>query len=243
MDWAPTPNERSALEQQEFIEALLKVRSGQTKRSDEEEVSSKPNWLRFLESTGGAAIITVMLGTLGGAIITGIIQSHNQRQEARRLSLSEYIKGEHDTVKSAFDMIGECIAASENLNAITTSGFNPANFPSGHQRNLVLAQKENLRNGFNKTEEHWRATRESLTLNMRYYNGDDKDVDSAWDLAGNTVSTYMDCQDAWYTKHMGSFADLDVAEQACGSERKSLDSALANLGEALAKNRLYQFEQ
>lgn len=239
MEWKPTPEQQAALEQQAFVEALLNIRSDNSKSDANEEKSPKPTWLKFLESTGGAAIITVVLGTLGGTIITALVQSLNQQQQARQLSTSEFVKGEHDTVKSAFDLVGESIAASENLNTITTVGFDPANFADADQKKSVLTQKGNLRDEFNKADEHWRATRETLGLNMLYYNGNDQAVGSAWSRTSDAVSVYMDCQHTWYMQHLGNFVEANVAAQACTKERKSLDSALRDLEGSLAKDRLY----
>jgi hypothetical protein len=240
MGWEPTPDQRSALEQV-FLEELLKLRAGQQKSATENSGEQKPGWLRFLESTGGAALITVVLGTLGGAAITGLIQSFSQGQQARQLSISEYLKGEHDTVKAVFDMVGRCIAAAENLNTITTQGFDPANFPEGDQRNLVLVQKNNLRDEFNKWDEQWRASRETLTLNLRYYHGNDPALGSAWDNTRDALSSYMDCQQGWYMQHLRNSVDESVAADACKGEQKSLDSALTKFSEALTQNRLYSW--
>ncbi len=188
-------------------------------------------------------MITVVLGTMGGAVITDLIQSYNQQQQARQLSISEYIKGEHDVVKSAFDLIGECVAASDNLSTITTNGFDPAVFPPGEQRNLVLGQKKSLRDEFNKCDEQWRASRETLTLNMRYYHHNDAALASAWENTGEVLTSYIDCQHAWYMQHLGDFVEESVAAKACNKERKSLSLTLLTLSEALEKNRLYQWEK
>jgi hypothetical protein len=239
MEWTPTPQQQEILQQQSFLEELLKRRSGGSKAP--EPAVPKPKWQAFFESTGGTALITVLLGTIGGAVITNLIQNANQRQQTRQLSLSEYLKGEHDTVQKAFDIVGQSIAASDNLNTITTNGFNPANFEKGEQANLVMKQKEAIRDQFNKLDEQWRATRETLTLNMRYYHGNDAALSTAWDDTSNKLTGYMNCQQAWYIKQLGTFVDDTVAARACDAERKSLDGSLQALSEALAKNRLYEW--
>jgi hypothetical protein len=240
MEWTPTPQQQETLQQQSFLEELLKRRSGESKAVAEPAVP-KPKWQAFLESTGGTALITVVLGTFGGAVITNLIQTANQKQQTRQLSLSEYLKGEHDTVQKVFDIVGQAIAVSDNLNTITTNGFNPGNFEKGEQANLVIQQKELIRDQFNKLDEQWRATRETLTLNMRYYHGNDPTLSSVWDDTSNKLTGYMNCQQAWYIKQLGSFVDNSVADKACNSEKKSLDGSLQALSEALAKNRLYEW--
>ena len=237
MDWEPTPEQRSAFQQQTFIEELIKLRSPQSKSS----ADPKPGWQRFLESTGGAALITVVLGTGGGYVLTHMIQSFEKSQQARQLSMSEYIKGEHDTVKAVFDLVGQCVAASENLSTLTTNAFNPEAFPQGEQRNHVLAQKQTLRDDFNKLDQQWRSSRETLTLNMRYYHSNDPAVSTAWDRTRDSLTSYIDCEHRWYIDHLGSFVDESVAVRACDAEQQSLHSALIALSEALAKNRLYQW--
>src|SRR4029077_7388114 len=105
-----------------FLEELLRLRSAPLSSSDEKKpvaADHKPGWKRFLESSGGAALITVVLGTLGGAVITNLIQSYMQRQQARQQGIAEYIKGEHDTVKAVFELVGQSIAAAENLSTLT----------------------------------------------------------------------------------------------------------------------------
>jgi len=236
-DSKPNPEPDDAPGQQTFLDELFGPRSPAPKLPGDQ----KPGWQRFLESTGGAALITVILGTMGGAAITGLVQSYSQRQLTRQAGIAEYIKGEHDTVKAVFDLVGQCIAASESLNTITTSGFNPNAFQAGPQREIVLAQKDRIRNEFNKSDEQWRSSRETLTLNMRYYHGNDPTVASAWDRTRETVSSYMDCQHHWYIQNLGSFVEEDVAAKACVNERQALDAALVGLSDALAKNRLYQW--
>ncbi len=242
-DWEPTPEQRDALKQQAFLEELLRLRStGSTPSGDQKPspADRKPGWQRFLESSGGAALITVVLGTLGGAAITSLIQSYAQRQQARQQGMAEYIKGEHDTVKAVFDLVGQCIAAAENLATLTAEGFNPDVF-QGDQREQVMKQRKAIRDQFNTADEQWRSNRETLTLNFRYYHSNDQAVAAAWDRTGTALSGYMDCEQQWYMEKQGTYVKDDIAAKACTAERQGLDSALNGLSDALARNRLYQW--
>ena len=242
-DWEPTPEQRDAIKQQAFLEELLKLRSAIPKTSADQKpiaADQKPRWQRFLESSGGAALITVVVGTMGGAVITNLIQSYLQRQQTRQQGIAEYIKGEHDTVKAVFELVGKSIAAAENLSTITTEGFNPEAF-QGDQREQVQKQRKAIRDEFNTWDEQWRSQRETLTLNMRYYHGNDQAVASTWDGTGRALTRYMDCEHQWYMQNQGSYVKDDIAEKSCTTERQALDSALNGLSDALAKNRLYQW--
>lgn len=242
MTWSPTPEQQAQLEQQAFIEELIRLRAGPPPPATSpavEPAPPKPGWMRFLDSSGGTALITVVLGTLGGALITGLIQSSSQRQQARQLSLAEYVKGEHDVVKQAFDLIGQCVAASENLNILTSEQFDPERYPKGSQRDALLTQKGKLRDEFNKWDDQWRSSRETLTLNMRYYHANEGALSTAWDKTRDSLSAYMDCQHAWYAEHLGHFVPDVEAPKACATERSNLTGALHDLSAALENNRLY----
>jgi hypothetical protein len=242
-DWDPTPEQREALQQQAFLEELLKVRSAAQKPSGDPQpppADRKPGWQRFLESSGGAALITVVVGTMGGAVITNLIQSYLQRQQARQQGIAEYSKGEHDTVKAVFDLLGQSVAAAENLSTLTTEGFNADAF-QGDQRDQVLKQRKAIRDEFNTSDEQWRSHRETLTLNLRYYHGNDLAVAASWDHTGGALTGYMDCEQHWYIQNQGSYVKEEIAAKACQTERQAMDSALNGLSDALAKNRLYQW--
>ena len=242
-DWEPTPEQRDALKQQAFLEELLRLRSAAPNPASDQKPSPsdpKPGWQRFLESSGGAALITVVLGTLGGAVITNLVQSYMQRQQARQQGIAEYIKGEHDTVKAVFDLVGQCIAASENLSTLTGDGFNPRAF-QGDSLDRVLKQRKAIRDQFNAADEQWRSNRQTVTLNFRYYHSDDPAVAAAWDGTRKSLSGYMDCEQQWYIQHEVSYVKDDIAAKACSDERRTLDKTLDDLSKALAENRLYQW--
>jgi len=143
-------------------------------------------------------------------------------------------------VKAVFDLVGQSMAASENLSTLTGEGFNPDVF-QGDQRDQVLKQRKRIRDQFNTADEEWRSNRETLTLNFRYYHSNDQAIAAAWDQSSKDLSGYMDCEQQWYLQKQGTYVKDEVAAQACHTERQGLDAALNSLSDALAKNRLYQW--
>ena len=72
-----SPEEKEQLLQHEaFIKEILTLRD--KARGD----NPKPAWQRFLETTGGAALITVLIGGIMGSIITGLIQQGSKQRVA-----------------------------------------------------------------------------------------------------------------------------------------------------------------
>src|SRR6185503_4847747 len=97
------------LEYETFIKEVLARREGAGKGGQ-----TKPVWQRFLETTGGTALITVLIGGIMGSIITGMIQISAKNREAQQarltarnsqaqVSYKEYLDKELEIVNRAFD--------------------------------------------------------------------------------------------------------------------------------------------
>ena len=68
-----TDEENKILRGEAFVAELLSFRN--------EKAGEKPRWQRFLESTGGAALITVLLGGIFGSCITDSLQKGAKDRE------------------------------------------------------------------------------------------------------------------------------------------------------------------
>src|ERR1044071_8086338 len=66
--------EKEFLHHEDFVAEVAARRGGR-------EGGTKPRWQRFLESSGGTAIVTTLIGGIFGAIISGIIQDGTRERE------------------------------------------------------------------------------------------------------------------------------------------------------------------
>jgi len=244
-----SPEQQQLLDHEAFISELLKARLRESGGS-----VPKPAWLRFLESTGGTALITVLIGGIMGTIITATFQNHNKEREFQRswmqargsqslVAYGEYLKGEQDNVKRAFDLMGSSIAASENLVTLTENDFDLRRY-AGPDRETVRLQRQKIRDDFTKKDEEWRDKKQALGFLMRYFHPESPDVTPAWDEAQASVSVVMDCRRRWYLDHTrdNSFVDQNTAVNACKAEVDATDNKLEHLTKSLERARHYAWE-
>ena len=184
----------------------------------ERETPPKPGWQRFLESTGGTALITVLLGGVLGQWISTTYQARVREREAlaareealadRRFEThKELLAARLATVRETLELIGAVIAASEDLITITRPEWDPALFPDGAQREATLATKREIRETYNRTDARWRNTREGFGFLLGYYHGGDPAVAASWRELVGAVSAYIDCARAWYVAHGAELTD------------------------------------
>ncbi len=234
-----TPEQQRILDDEEFIREIISKRYFSSAPSAKD--SGKPAWQRFLESTGGAALITVVLGGVFGNIIAQSIQSWNKQRETHLVAFQEYTKGEQQTVKDAFQMIGKSMSASENLSTLTEAEFDLNRF-EGKEKEAVRHQREELKSQYNKVDEDWRSSRETIALMMAYYHHSKPEVTQAWTGVQDGLTTYMDCEKRWYLEHDGAGLDMKTVQNACSGENGTLHSALQKLTASLESARVYEWE-
>jgi hypothetical protein len=245
-----SPEQQQLLNHEGFVSDLLKKRLGASETSP----PAKPSWLRFLESSGGTALITVLIGGIMGTIITSAFQNRSKEREFQRswmeargnqslVAYGEYLKGEQANVRSAFELIGSSIAASENLVTLTESDFDLTRY-QGQDREIVKLQRQKTRDDFTKKDEEWRDQRQALGFLMRYYHPNSPDVSSAWEQVQSGVSALMGCRREWYLSHTrgNSFVDQKKGAEACKPELESVDKRLQQLTNGLEQARHYAWE-
>ncbi len=76
---------------------------------------AKPAWQRFLESNGGAAFVTVLIGGVFGTLLSNNFQNRQQEREQKMklytLSLNEQSK----VSSSSMELLGETVHAASSL--------------------------------------------------------------------------------------------------------------------------------
>ena len=235
-DWSD--DELRLLRHEAFLAEVLKTRS-----ESQYTEQSKPKWQRFLESSGGTALVTVILGGVLGQILAWSIQSGLKDREFQEawmkargdqalVSYKEYTAQEQELMKSTYELIGSCISASEDLIILTTPEFAQDSFEG------AVVQRRSLRENYNKIEVRWRSDKEKIGLLMGYYHPNQSKVASAWYNTQDSVSNYMDCAQQWYLDHVKPVETT----QACKKEEDSLRNSLKEFNKSLEQARNYLWE-
>jgi hypothetical protein len=206
---------------------------------------SKPWWQVFLESAGGAALITVLIGGIMGGGIT-LLFSHweKERDQVRlsseaaaareKLSYERLFDKRLGLAKHVFDIEGQSVSRTENLLRLLTPGFT---FCS------TTGQERHFRNDYNEADTTWREQRKVIGLSISYYNPGDKTVSLAWTSADQALTEYMECAsglssqryDQLCMKHQ-ALQEQDRPDLSCTSQRQAVDRTFNDLQRALGAN-------
>ncbi|HEY0003358.1 MAG TPA: hypothetical protein VGB17_01010 [Pyrinomonadaceae bacterium] len=223
------------LEYEKFIAEVSKLRA--------RPETPKPLWQKILETSGGAALITVLIGGILGQLINLSIQSSLKDREHRQSMLkarndqalaayNKFLEQGSETVKHAYGLIGNCLSASDDLISITKPEFNMTDLAQ-EQLKVQTAQKTDVRKKYNETFIKWREEREQLGLLMKYYHHNEAAVTSAWLRVQESTTNYMNCAS---DRHQQRF-DSNVPEDklpSCEDKKNAIRSAL----DELTKHRL-----
>lgn len=208
----------------------------------------KPAWERFLGSSGGTALITVVIGGIVGSVITGLVQASLKQREYQQqvlkaqadqalVAYSKHAEGEIAAVRSAFETIGASVASAESLIALTEPRFAPgASTPESRQR--IAEQRQEIRAAFNKADEDWRTHRDTLGLLITYYHQGSPAVRSSWRSVQDAVDGLTACAVDWYTAHP---EPVDT-RSACSRQQEAVNQSLDSLTTVLSSSRFYPWQ-
>jgi hypothetical protein len=235
-----TPNELRLLRHEAFLAAAMRVRQGTPS-----SVKSPFQW--FLESSGGTAAITVVLGGILGTIVTGMIQVGMKDREFQQAWLKtrgdqaitaykEHVTAQVKAVEGALLLIGQMQSSADNLIILTEPRFNPEGTqPVRAQR---IRQRDEIKKEFNAQSLDWRAKRELTGFLLVYYHRDAQSVREAWERSKESVDRFRLCAANWETsKPFGT-----VTRDACGPERSQLTSTLLGLEGVLRESSAYAWD-
>ena len=198
-------------------------------------------FMTFLVSGSGTALITVLLGTIGGGLITQLVQYHIKDRDTRSLAFAEYLKNEEKVSNDAFVMIGKASAAAEDMAVITEKQFytGVGDNLTPADRATLQQQKSAIAANFNQVDADWRRSRDTLGLFMRLYHRNNQDVAKAWDRTATALTNYIDCERSFSLDHAQT--DRAMAQGACSGEHTELQNADSYLASALANAQAYSW--
>ena len=241
-----TDKEDQLLQHIADVVKVLKLHSN----SSESENDSKPAWLKFLESTGGVALITVVLGGMLGQCVTSNINAGLKEREAQQAenkgynertinAAKSYLEQEQEIVKRAYELVGKCVSDSDDIVDITGEEFNPQLYQRQARKDMQKLRND-IREEYNSSDKQWRSDGVSLGLLMSYYHNGNKEVLDSWRNIQDSLNDYKACAEDRLRRHGHEqvyFKTEDV-ENACSKEKQKVRDALDSLTGKLENSRL-----
>ena len=204
---------------------------------------------RFLESTGGAAFITVVLGGLLGQWVSCSIQQSLKDREFQQAWLQargnqalaayeEYLEQERGTIERVYQLVGDTISSAENLISLTGLLLDLEGF-SGDEYKRVSEQRVKLREAYNVSDAQWRSQQQVLALLMGYYHQAQPAVEKQWRQVARSVNAYKTCAEKWYAEH---FDKPGPTAAACRRRKDAVLTRLQELTVTLEATRLFAWD-
>lgn len=184
--------------------------------------SSGPWWSTLLNASGTVALI----GTIGAGLVTASYQDAAKSRELAVTAYSQHLADQLETTKSAYELIGRYVSASEDLIYFSDARFRGVK----EQAEAIVA--------YNAIDVEWRQQRLLKGLMVSYYYQGSSGVMTAWHDLVEAVDKFNACAVEW------DAAKRDLAEpaeirEACRAERAGLDAALQGFTAQVETSRKY----
>ncbi|HUS10021.1 MAG TPA: hypothetical protein VMZ30_06100 [Pyrinomonadaceae bacterium] len=233
--------EELLLRHEAFIARVLQERNRPAQSS-----GLKPWWQRLVESQGGTALITVVIGGIFGALISGIFQWGAKEREFQQswlkargdqamVAYKDFVEKRAVVVEHLYQRIGSSVSSSEDLIELSKGKSTVRPGLDDKTREAILGARKTIVDKFDLSNSEWRNERDSLGFLIDYYHPDQKDVVTAWHGLKKSISDYLDCAAAWHESHPID----DDTSKACPSERASLTKSLEQFTSTLGSARTY----
>lgn len=196
---------------------------------------SKTHWLNVLNSSTIAALITVVLGTVFGSLLSSSIQEKSKKNDTQLASYKEYLERERQVVEKVFQTIGAVQAASENLIASTGEDFNTTQGTS-KEKEAVKKTKQQILQDYNTADTRWHTQELQLGLEMDLEHQNDPAVISAWQNVSAEMTGVSDCAKRWVNTTT-TLTTLAMQREACSESRKKLSQDLLGLTQSIVAAR------
>ena len=210
---------------------------------------TKDDVLHFLTSTGGAALITVLFGTIGGGFLNSCIQDRLKEREFQQeyiqalsvqaqTAYQEYLERDRQTLEGIYDLIGGLLAASENFVAITEEPFELANF-IGNNYEATRQQRDDIVRAYNAATTLWRSQQPLLELQITYYRPDAPEVRKDWKRLVMSVDDFTACMRNLYLAEGDYVARGGAEPDDCDMAKEDVIEKLEEFSVCLAATHRY----
>jgi hypothetical protein len=232
-------NQELFLQHEAYINKILEIRQ-----------PAKPGptrwWQGFLNTAGGAALITIVIGGLFGGWISHMFQAGAKEREFQQswlkargdqamLAYKDFVEKRSNLVTELYGRIGSSVSASEDLVSLSKSDFSVKPELDVETKNALKEYRKLIADKFETAEAEWRKDRDRLGLLMDYYHPEQPAVLAAWTTVKDSMTTYMNCSKKWHDEHPID----DNTAAACPSEKTGLTKSVKAFSEEIGQNRTY----
>lgn len=216
-----SPEQERALQHERFMAEVFRTRKA-------EESGAKPSWLQFLESAGGVALITVVLGSAGAATLNSLVQQKMKERELAAAAYQEQVKQQQQTINEVSELVAESIRTSEDLIELWTEPFNPKLFLNKVQHERIIAYRNDVRTKFNSADGQWRVESLRIGVSVGLLDNPQGGLSAAWRGVREAVRDYKQCAEDWNYAHQKSaeYVAYEVSRKACGDKKTEITTNL-----------------
>jgi hypothetical protein len=229
--WPPPEKQDLLYQHEEFIARVNKIRG-----ADESLIRPTHWWLHLLETSGGAALLTVLIGGLCGAGLNFLIQRDLKDRESQQALLRLQFEQKlityknledqrQEFLKHLYERVGRSTTAAYDLIFLTGSDVVPSS-DTDYQKELRQQRNEIIQR-YNSSDNEWRAEQESLELLISYYHDNSSEVRGSWRSAQEAINTYMKCAETTWKEYNETKITNDI-NSVCQTERKSFKDRLSD---------------
>jgi len=213
---------------QALTASLLRLTAELEKAADEKP---KPPWRVFLESTGGAALITVLIGGLLGASISSCFQKNAKEREFQQtlvkartdqalIAYKDFIEKRDEFVGTTLQMVGATMSAADNYAQLVKKEYQATD---GDPKAVQDKKKEHwtqIANEYNASDTKWSAECDSLKSQMSNFFQDQPEVTESFTTVEEKVNAYKICVKALVK---GEKTTCEPEKTAVGESIKAFD--------------------
>ena len=238
----PTHELRDLLAQAVALEYLRSKQNAPEKKPENEK---KPVWLQLFESAGFAALVTVLVGGIAGAMITGMLQQYGKEREAQaavsRLehdrkfaAYREHLERERRVVDEIYLKLGKFVDSSRDLTTLSRKEF-CEDCQKQPLSARTIKQKLGVVERYDSATIEWNSNRLRLGMLLQLEHENNKQLLDQWMRTSDAAEQYAECADRWRTKY--SRLEIHEVLKACGPSRERLDDAVQALTDRIAELR------
>jgi hypothetical protein len=232
-----TSEEEKLLRQDALISEMIKRRS-----EDRPQEESERKVLRFLQSSGGTAVVTILLGSLLAPIVISIVQSRQTRNDQALTEYKQYLQLQQESVKETYDLVGRIVYAAQDLITLTKPTFDLKTL-TGQDQVEVEKQKREMLAKYNETIKEWRVKENIQGVLISYYFFSHPQVSQAWRSSEDRVNDFIACAQHIHENFVKNMSITDGDYANCQKKKDAINTTLDRLAQSIEVSRRYTWQQ